>query len=133
MNDIDLELPSNRKFGYFFAFVFILLGSYFYFKDMIKYSQICLIVTFVLCFISIFSPKILYPFNLLWMKLGYYLGLIVSPVVLGVIFFVLITPMAFFLRIKGRDELRLKLRSGKSHWIYREKNGVDSGTFENQF
>jgi len=63
---------------------------------------------------------LLTPFNKLWMRLGLLLGLIISPLVIGMIFFVLFVPIGILMRLFGRDELRLKSKAGGSYWIRRE-------------
>ena len=60
------------------------------------------------------------------MRFGLLIGTIISPIILGCIFFILITPVSFFTRLFGRDELYIKLKSKQSHWKYREKKRVDS-------
>jgi hypothetical protein len=67
------------------------------------------------------------------MKLGELMGKIVSPFVLGVIFFALITPIGFFGRLFGRDELRLKGSKASSYWIDRVPPGPSSDSYKNQF
>lgn len=68
-----------------------------------------------------------------WAMLGHALGRVVSPIVLGVIFFLVLTPIAVFGRLAGRDELRLKARQRDSHWIEREASEPSRTSFKNQF
>ena len=128
----EIELPSNRKFGFFFTFVFALAAAYFYYTASMVWffafalsSAIFLVVTFV-------KADILLPLNNLWMRFGLLLGMIVSPIVLGIIFFGLFTPVAFVMRICGRDELRMKCATKPSHWISR-KELIKSESFKHQF
>ena len=72
------------------------------------------------------------PLNKLWMRFGLLLGMIVSPIVLGVVFFVVFTPIAFVMRLSGRDQLRLKFRERQSYWIKRDAS-VLADSFKNQF
>jgi len=82
--------------------------------------------------ITIINAKILLPLNKLWMKFGILLGMIVSPIIMGIIYFGIFTPIAIIMRLAGRDELRLRLKKQKTHWINRKiLNKVDS--FKNQF
>ena len=74
----------------------------------------------------------LLPLNKLWMYFGILLGMIVSPIVLGIVFFGLFTPIAMFMRLSGRDELRLKLTQKASHWISRSEP-IKSESFKHQF
>tara|TARA_Y100000813_G_C23886605_1_gene222876 strand:+ start:261 stop:551 length:291 start_codon:yes stop_codon:yes gene_type:complete len=70
--------------------------------------------------ITITNAKILLPLNKLWMKLGILLGIIISPIIMGIIFFGIFTPIAFLMRLSGRDELRLHFKKKKTYWIDRK-------------
>ncbi|MCP4635182.1 MAG: hypothetical protein GY848_01735 [Methyloversatilis sp.] len=83
--------------------------------------------------VTLFAPRLLAPFNRVWYLLGELLGRIVSPIVMGVIFFGLITPVALFGRLRGRDELRMRRRTVSSHWIDRDPPGPAADSFKNQF
>ena len=132
MKSPEIKLPSNNKFGFFFSTIFLLVSLYSYYID----SEIMVYIFGTLCgiffFITIINAKILLPLNKLWMKFGVLLGMIVSPIIMGIIFFVIFTPIAIIMRLSGRDELRLRLKKQKTHWINRKTlNGVDS--FKKQF
>ena len=123
----NLNLPSNKKFGLFFSLVFFLIFLYF------DFEYIFLILSLIFLVIALFFSKYLFLLNKFWMKLGEVLGAIISPIVLGTIFFILISPLAIFLRIFNRDILKLKLNSyAKTYWIKREKNFTKED-FDNQF
>lgn len=125
-----LDLPSERKFGSFFSLVLILLASYLLFSESLTISIIIYLGSFVLGLITFFIPIVLRPLNKLWMKLGLVIGMVVSPLVLVLIYFIIITPLSIFLRITGRDELRLKCNSDKSYWIDTPENNVN---FDKQY
>ena len=74
----------------------------------------------------------LFPLNLIWMRFGYLLGLLISPLVMATIYFGLITPYSIFIRIKGRDELRLRLKKNRSKWRLRITNN-EKTDFKKQF
>tara|TARA_B110000503_G_scaffold141390_1_gene234781 strand:- start:2220 stop:2633 length:414 start_codon:yes stop_codon:yes gene_type:complete len=133
INVAKIELPSNRKFGFFFALVFAILGAYFYQKNYLELSICMFVLSFLLIAISVLQPNLLLPLNKLWMKLGYLMGTIVSPIILGVLFFGLFTPIAFLMRIFGRDELRLKPLNRLSHWKKREGSELTNERFKQQF
>ena len=128
----EVELPSNKKFGFFFALVFGLVALYFYITEMILSSYTMAALSVVLFVITVVKDSMLLPFNKLWMRFGLLLGIIISPIVLGIIFFGLFTPIAFAMRLSGRDELRLTFRKKSSHWISR-KESIQSVSFKNQF
>ena len=133
MKFTDIELPSNRKFGYFCMFIFGVGGIYLYdgVMTIILYILSALFVATLL--VTLAKPSLLLPFNKGWMWIGYLLGRVISPVVLGAIFFFLITPMALIFKISGRDELRLKLSKTQSHWKERSPIGLEAKSFKNQF
>jgi hypothetical protein len=133
MKKFDLELPSNRKFGYFFTFVFILFGVYFYVVESIILSSIFLAVSFLFIIVTIINSEILLPLNKLWMRLGLFIGLIVSPIVLGAIFFGIFTPLSLLMRACGRDELSLKIKVCKTYWKTRNDKHKEYVSFKNQF
>ena len=128
----EIELPSNRKFGIFFTFVFALAAAYFYNSDIMTWAYLFSATSFIFLVITLVKDELLLPLNKLWMRFGLLLGIIVSPIVLGVIFFGLFTPIAMLMRLSGRDELKLKFSRKASHWISRSEP-IKSGSFKNQF
>ena len=92
-----------------------------------------LTASLALALAAAFAPGILAPFNRAWFRLGQLLGKIVSPVVLGIIYFGLLTPVALIARMSGRDELKLKRRSVASFWIDRNPPGPVGDSFKRQF
>ena len=128
------NLPSNRNFGFLFAGVFALLSAYAAYQGAEPHRVYgWLIAGVVVGLVAIVAPTALTPFNKAWMKLGDLMGRVVSPLVLGVIFFVLITPIALITRLFGRDELRLKKANVSSYWIDRAPPGPAGDSFKNQF
>ena len=132
MNFSDIKLPSNRKFGFFFTFVFVVAAAYFFNSTNMIWAYIFAITSLIFLTVTLAKADILLPLNKLWMRFGLLLGMIVSPIVLGVIFFGRFTPIAFFMRLSGRDELRLKLSKKASHWISRSEL-IKSESFKQQF
>jgi len=90
------------------------------------------VTALIFLLVTLLKSDVLLPLNKLWMRLGILLGMIVSPIVLGIIFFGLITPIAMLMRLSGRDELHLKFTQKTSHWISREEP-VKSESFKYQF
>ena len=128
----EIELPSNRKFGVFFIFVFAVAAAYFYNSDIEKWAFVFSATSVIFLFITLLKDELLLPLNMLWMRFGLLLGILISPIVLGIIFFGLFTPIAVFMRLSGRDELRLKLSKKASHWISRSEP-LKSESFKQQF
>jgi len=130
---MEQQLPSNKKFGFFFAVIFLFLALYFYnyAGQALALSSLSISVFFLLA--ALFFDTVLLPLNKLWMKLGLLLGMIVSPLVMGIIFFTLFVPIGLIMRLFDRDELRLKMRPRDSHWKPREHDESCSDSFNHQF
>ena len=128
----EIELPSNKKFGFFFTFIFGLAALYFYVNASVSWAYSMAFFSVVFLFVTLVKADVLLPLNKLWMRFGLLLGMIVSPIVLGVIFFGMFTPIAVLMRMSGRDELRLKFNNKASHWISRSAP-IQSDSFKNQF
>jgi hypothetical protein len=127
----EIELPSNRKFGFFFTFVFT-AAAYFFYSTNVTWAYVFIAAALAFLLVTLIKSDALLPLNKLWMRFGLLLGMIVSPIVLGVIFFALFTPIAILMRVSGRDELRLKFAQKASHWISREEP-IKSESFKHQF
>ena len=128
------QLPSNKKFGLLFAAIFLALALYANSKN----EATLIIVLFLLTtgfflFSSFFYQSLLTPLNKAWFMLGLALGKVVSPIVLGIIFFGLITPIALIARLIGRDELKLKRPKKSSYWSEPIGSNSDADSFKNQF
>ena len=128
----EIELPTNKKFGFFFTFVFAVASVYFYNAIYILWACTFGFASLTFLVITVARAEILLPLNKLWMRFGYLLGMIISPIVLGIIFFGLFTPIAYGMRLSGRDELRLKFSEKQSHWISRSEL-IKSQSFKYQF
>ena len=128
----EIELPSNKKFGFFFTFIFAAAAAYFYNSENMTWSLVFVAISFIFLLITMISDSLLLPLNKLWMRFGFLLGMIISPLVLGLIFFGLFTPIATLMRLSGRDQLRLKFYNKSSHWILRS-DPIKSDSFKNQF
>ena len=125
----DIKLGSNRSFGLVFSIVFLLIAIY----PLINSDGLrvwSLIIAIIFLVLGLINSKILTPLNKLWFKFGLLLGRIVSPVIMAVIFFLVVTPIGLFMRMIGKDLLNLKFNKNKSYWI--EKSGPKS-KMSNQF
>ena len=125
----DIKISSNRSFGIVFFVVFFLIALY----PLINNEDIriwSLIISLIFLILGLINSRILTPLNKLWFKFGILLGKIVSPIIMGIIFFLVVTPIGFIMRILGKDVLNLKFNANKSYWI--EKTGPKS-KMKNQF
>ena len=125
----NLKISSNRSFGIVFFVVFLLIALY----PVIKGQEIriwSLIIALIFLTLGLKNSRVLTPLNKLWFKFGIFLGKIVSPLVMGIIFFLVVTPIGLIMRILRKDLLNLKYNSNKSYWV--EKDGPKS-KMKNQF
>ena len=123
------NVTSNRNFGIVFFLVFLLI-SIWPIIDGHSLRIWSLIISFTFLFLGLLNSKMLSPLNLLWIKLGEILGRIVAPLVMGIIYFIVVTPIGLFMRFIGKDILGKKFLNTQSYWIKREKN---IGSMKRQF
>ena len=129
MNFKNIKISSNRSFGIVFFIVFVLIGFYPLINDG-NLRLWSLIISLIFLILGLINSKILTPLNILWFKFGIFLGKVVSPLILGIIFFIVVTPTGILMRAFKKDLLNLKFNSNKSYWI--EKTGQKS-KMKNQF
>lgn len=130
--DKNIALPSNQKFGYFFTIILFVASIYFYFKEINIAFYILGIGSIFFSLITFLKAEILMPLNKLWMSFGLVLGMIVSPIVMGLIFFMIFTPIGILMRLFGRDELLLQFKKKPSYWSKRNHD-IYSNSFRRQF
>lgn len=125
---------SDRSFGVMFGCIFIIIAVLLRIRDKRETLQLCLLLMSCLTFLVSFArPRLLSTPNKLWMKFSLLLARFVSPIILGVLFFVLISPLALALRMFGRDELRLKTKNVVTNWQSRKISGYSLDSFKNQY
>lgn len=128
------KLPSERKFGFTMAAAFAALAIYGMIRHRNRTAYVALIVASIIFGLLAFTvPRALVLLNRAWFHLGELLGKMVSPIVLGVIFFGILTPISILTRLLGRDELQLKHRGVNSYWIDRDPSRLPANSFTNQF
>jgi hypothetical protein len=125
--------PSNRSFGWVFAVFFALVGVW----PAVHHRGVrlwALAVAAAFAFVTIAKPEALGPANRLWMRLGLLLGRVVNPIVTALLFYLVITPIAFLLRLAGNDPMRLRRDPQSStYWIERNPPGPPPETMSHQF
>ena len=127
------DLPSNRKFGFFFSAVFLAASVFFYIWESTTATYALAGLGLLFLITTLVRADNLLPFNKLWMRFGLLLGMIVNPIVLGVIFFGLFTPISLAMRLFGRDELRLRFKEKSSYWSTPDSADAGTDSFKNQF
>lgn len=126
-------LPSNKKFGLSFSFIFFAFSIFFFIKNIFLISYIFIFLAIALVPISVFSPNYLSNFNRMWMTFGLLLSKIMNPFILGIIFFGLITPVGLFRKLIGKDELKLNKDSRQTYWHIKDQSITDTNSFKDQF
>ena len=129
MNQDDVKIGSNRSFGIVFFIVFLIISLY----PLLHGENIrvwSLIISIIFLVLGLLNSKLLNPLNKIWFKFGLFLGKIISPIVMGIIFFLVVTPIALFMRLLKKDLLNLKFNKKNTYWI--EKSGSKS-KMKNQF
>ena len=125
----DIKIGSNRSFGIVFFLVFLIIGFYPFLKGNEPYFW-SIIISVIFLILGLFNSIYLTPFNKLWFKFGILLGQIISPIVMGIVFFIVVTPIALFMKILNKDVLNLNKNNKKTYWIeYKNK----SSKMKNQF
>ena len=132
--ELEVKAGTDRNFGFVFAVVFAVTGIYLYFDNSGVYPIWTGVVSFLFLIIAISRPHLLAPLNKAWTKLGIVLQKIVSPIVLGAMYFLILTPFGLGLRLLGKDLLSLKLdKTAISYWVDRSLPGPSSTSMKNQF
>jgi len=129
MNDSKLRIGTNRSFGIVFS-IFFLIISLWPLKSGNELNLFLLLISAIFLLLGLTNSKLLSPLNIIWFKFGLFLGKMVSPVVMGIIFFFVFTPTSLILKIFRKDVLNLKKNNDNSYWI--EKSGPKS-KMKNQF
>ena len=129
MSQNDVKIGSNKSFGIVFFIVFLIISFY----PLINQENIrvwSLIISLIFLILGLLNSKILNPLNKLWFKFGMILGRIISPIIMSIIFFLVVTPIGLIMKLLKKDLLNLKFNKTNTYWI--EKSGPKS-KMKNQF
>jgi len=129
MNNENMNIPSNRNFGIVFFIFFFLISLY----PLLNNETItfwALIISLIFLFLGILNSQILTPLNKLWFKFGIFLGKIISPLIMGIIYFLVVTPTGLLMRLWRKDILNLKFTNKKTYWIEKKE---PKSKMKNQF
>ena len=130
LHESKIKIGSNRNVGLVFFFVFLIVGLLPLLKEE-PFRIWPIVIAIIFLIFGIMNSKLLTPLNKLWFKFGLFLGSIVSPIVMGIVFFLVITPTGFVMKIMGKDLLNKKKDNDKkSYWINRSKT---KSTMKQQF
>ena len=130
MKKVLVKISSNRSFGFLFFVVFLAV-SLWPLKSQGDLRLWAFILSLIFLVLGVLNSKFLTPLNKLWCKFGIFLGSIVSPIVMGIVFFIVVTPIGLIMRFLGKDLLRInKSKFVSTYWINREKQ---TNTMKKQF
>jgi hypothetical protein len=125
----NIKVGSNKSFGIVFFLFFLIVAIYpMFFDGNLRVWSIIISIIFLM--LGLLNSRVLTPLNLLWFKFGILLGRIVSPIVMGLVFFVIVTPTGLIMKFLNKDLLNLKKSKSKSYWIKRTTLKTD---MKNQF
>ena len=125
----NIKLPSNRNFGIVFAIVFLIISLW----PLLSQNEIrswSLIVSIIFLTLGLVNSKLLLPLNKIWFKFGIFLGNFIAPIVMGIIYFFVVTPTGLIMKMLGKDLLNLKKSNKDSYWIKKDNS---NSSFKNQF
>ena len=120
---------SNRSFGLLFFVVFFLIGIWPLFNEN-DYRLWSLIISIIFLILGLLNSKLLEPLNNLWIKFGEILGKVISPIIMMVVFFIVLTPLSFIIKLFGKNLLQINFLKKNSYWVNRKKN---IGSMKKQF
>ena len=113
---------SNRSFGILFFLVFLIL-SLWPLKSGNNLNFYFFVISVIFLILGALNSKLLSPLNKAWIKFGEILGLIIAPIVMGLVYFVILTPVSLIVRLFGKDLLGLKfINENETYWIKRKKS-----------
>ena len=129
MKKDKIKISSNKSFGLFFSLIFFIISIWPLINgNNIRIWPIPIAVIFLL--LGVLNSKLLLPLNKSWFKFGLLLGSIGSPIIMGLIFFLIVTPTGLILKLFRKDVLNLKYNKSKTYWLEKDKN---KSTMKNQF
>ena len=129
MKNSNIKIGTNKSFGIVF-FLFFLIVAIFPLLNDGGIRTWSVIISIIFLILGLFNSRILTPLNKIWFKLGILLGNFVSPIVMGIVFFVIVTPTSLIMKVLGKNLLNLKKGNKKTYWIERS---VIKSKMKNQF
>ena len=124
-----IKLPSNKNFGIVFSIVFLIISLW----PLLSQNDIriwSLIISGIFLVLGLINSKLLLPLNKIWFKFGIFLGNFIAPIVMGIIYFMVVTPTGLIMKMLGKDLLNLKKNNKDTYWIDKDNSNND---LKNQF
>tara|TARA_B110000259_G_C14004033_1_gene397347 strand:- start:1216 stop:1590 length:375 start_codon:yes stop_codon:yes gene_type:complete len=116
-----MKRSTEKNFGIIFSALFFLIGLW----PLLNAAEIriwSIIIAVIFLVLAFLKPKLLKPLNHNWIKLGEIIGKVIAPIVMALVFFIIVTPISFLVRVLGKDLLKLKFSKNNSYWIKRKEN-----------
>ena len=124
-----IKLPSNRNFGIVFSIVFLIIAIW----PILNQNEIriwSIIISLIFLILGLINSKFLSPLNKAWFKFGLVLGSIIAPIVMGIVFFLVVTPTGLIMKALGKDLLGLKRNKNNTYWLEKDNS---NNNLKNQF
>ncbi len=124
-----IKLPSNRNFGIVFSIVFLIIAIW----PILNQNEIriwSIIISFIFLILGLINSKFLSPLNKAWFKFGLILGSVIAPIVMGIVFFFVVTPTGLIMKVLGKDILGLKRNKNNTYWLEKDNS---NNNLKNQF
>ena len=124
-----IKLPSNRNFGIVFSIVFLIISLW----PLLSQNDVriwSLVISGIFLILGLINSKLLLPLNKIWFKFGILLGNFIAPIVMGIVYFMVVTPTGLIMRLLGKDLLNLKKNNKDTYWIDKDNSNND---LKNQF
>ena len=124
-----IKLPSNRNFGIVFSIVFLIIAIW----PILNQNDIriwSIIISFIFLILGLINSKFLSPLNKVWFKFGLILGSLIAPIVMGIVFFFVVTPTGLIMKALGKDILALKRNKNNTYWLEKDNS---NNNLKNQF
>ena len=120
MKKNKIKISTNKSFGIVFFIFFLFIATYpLMNNEDIRIWSIIIAITFLI--LGLFNSRILTPLNKIWFRFGILLGNLISPIIMGIIFFLIITPTSLIMKILGKNLLNLKRNNKSTYWVERPK------------
>ena len=124
-----IKLPSNRNFGIVFSIVFLIIAIW----PILNQNEIriwSMMISFIFLILGLINSKFLSPLNKAWFKFGLILGSLIAPIVMGIVFFLVVTPTGLIMKALGKDLLGLKRNKNNTYWLEKDNS---NNNLKNQF
>ena len=124
-----IKLPSNRNFGIVFSIVFLIIAIW----PILNQNEIriwSIIISLIFLILGLINSKFLSPLNKVWFKFGLILGSVIAPIVMGIVFFFVVTPTGLIMKVLGKDILGLKRNKNNTYWLEKDNS---NNNLKNQF